>query len=114
MGYDIGRLRTIIYNCLLLLSRRRSAWLYKKFFENRVVLWYTEEKGGVTVTTRDRRMIAVKTADAINAIEGVPVSPFAKQLSSQWIQGELTGEQMKNSLLATHRKIAELERYRHG
>ena len=29
----------------------------------------------------NRRIVAVKTADAINAIEGVPVSQYAKQLS---------------------------------
>ena len=54
-----------------------------------------------------RRVAAVKTADAINAIEGVPVSQYAKQLSACWARGELTGEQMKAALQAYHKSIAE-------
>ena len=57
-----------------------------------------------------KRLTAVKTADAINAIKGVPVSADAKLLSEKWVQGELTGEQMKQELLALHRKIAEEEK----
>ena len=57
----------------------------------------------------DRRLAAVKTADAINAIEGAPVSDYAKTLSAAWTRGELTGEQMKSALLASHRKMAGLE-----
>lgn len=55
----------------------------------------------------NRRIAAVKTADAINAIEGCPVSDYAKRLSFLWARGELTGEQMKEALLISHRKIAE-------
>ena len=54
-----------------------------------------------------RRVAAVKTADAINAIEGVPVSQYAKQLSACWARGELTGEQMKAALQTYHKSIAE-------
>lgn len=54
-----------------------------------------------------RRVAAVKTADAINAIEGVPVSDYARTLSALWAKGELTGEQMKAALLASHKKMAE-------
>lgn len=36
--------------------------------------------------TRDKRMIAVKTADAINTIEGAPVSQFTEELSKQWME----------------------------
>ena len=53
---------------------------------------------------------AVKTADAISAINGVPVSADAKFLSEKWLRGELTGEQMKQELLDLHRKIAEEEK----
>lgn len=59
------------------------------------------------MTIRDKRIIAVKTAYAINAIADVPVSLFVKQLSKQWADGELTGEQMKAALLMSHRKLAE-------
>ena len=60
-----------------------------------------------------RRIAAVKTADAINAIEGVPVSNYARMLSRSWARGELSGEQMKAALLASHRKMAE-QVQRHG
>ena len=43
-----------------------------------------------------KRIAAVKTADAINAIEGVPVSNYARALSKSWARGELTGAQMKD------------------
>lgn len=59
-----------------------------------------------------RRLAAVKTADAINAIEGVPVSDYAKKLSTSWARGELTGDQMRASLSAYHRSIAEQVRQR--
>ena len=56
-----------------------------------------------------KRLTAVKTADAINAINGVPISADAKLLSEKWVRGELTGEQMKQELLDLHRKIAAEE-----
>ena len=56
-----------------------------------------------------KRLAALKTADAINAIKGVPVSVDAKLLSEKWVRGELTGEQMKQELLDFHRKIATEE-----
>ena len=60
----------------------------------------------------NKRIVAVKTADAINAIEGAPVSNYAKQLSASWARGELTGEQVKAALLAYHKRIAEQVRNR--
>ncbi len=60
----------------------------------------------MTATQRSRRLAAVKTADAINAIEGAPVSDYARRLSSSWARGEITGEQMKAALLASHQKLA--------
>ncbi len=66
----------------------------------------------MTKLQRDRRIAAVKTADAINAIEGVPVSDYAKRLSASWARGELTGEQMKAALSAYHKSIAERVRNR--
>lgn len=59
------------------------------------------------VAAKYRRNQAVKLADALNAIEGVPVSDYACTLSACWARGELTGEQMKKALLASHRKLAE-------
>jgi predicted transcriptional regulator of viral defense system len=61
----------------------------------------------MTAKQINRRVAAVKTADAINAIEGVPVSDYARTLSWCWARGELTGAQMKAALLASHKKLAE-------
>ncbi|MBR2131641.1 MAG: antitoxin VbhA family protein [Oscillospiraceae bacterium] len=60
----------------------------------------------MTAKQINRRIAAVKTADAINAIEGVPVSRYARVLSYAWARGELTGEQMKAALLTFHQKLA--------
>lgn len=67
----------------------------------------------MTAKQINRRIAAVKTADAINAIEGAPVSRYARVLSNAWARGELTGEQMKAALLASHRKLAAQVNY-HG
>ena len=56
-----------------------------------------------------KRLAALKTADAINATKGVPISADAKLLSEKWLRGELTGEQMKQELLDLHWKIAAEE-----
>ena len=61
----------------------------------------------------ERRIAAVKTADAINAIEGVPVSRYAWMLSQSWARGEIGGVQMKSALLGSHAKIASQVRI-HG
>lgn len=66
----------------------------------------------MTTKQRNRRVTAVMTANAINAIEGAPVSDYAKKLSVLWARGELTGEQMKAALLASHRRMAEQVRDR--
>ena len=60
----------------------------------------------MTAKQISKRIAAVKTADAINAIEGAPVSAYARQLSASWARGELTGEQMKTALLASHKLMA--------
>ena len=51
----------------------------------------------MTTQQFNRRVAAVKTADAINAIEGAPVSDYARMLSLSWAKGEITGEQMKSA-----------------
>ena len=61
----------------------------------------------MTKEQRNKRLAAVKTADAINAIEGVPVSDYARKLSASWARGELTGDQMKAALHAYHKSIAD-------
>ena len=52
-----------------------------------------------------KRTAAVKVADTLNNIEGVPVTAYAKELSAKWAKGEITGAQMKAALLAKHEYI---------
>ena len=56
-----------------------------------------------------RRVTAVKTADAMNDIEGVPISQYAKELSLKWARGEITGAQMKQLLWAHHKELVSSE-----
>ena len=62
----------------------------------------------MTDGAKERRIQAVKLADALNAIEGVPVSEYAKMLSQRWANGDLTGEQMKEAL-TSHCMLAAQE-----
>ncbi|WP_363325497.1 antitoxin VbhA family protein [uncultured Phocaeicola sp.] len=56
---------------------------------------------------QQKRVTAVETADAINAIEGVPVSEYARELSYRWARGELGDDDMLSALLESHKKLAE-------
>ena len=61
-----------------------------------------------------KRVAAVKTADAINAIEGASISSYARALSTSWARRELDSQQMKKAPLEHHRRIAERERQSRG
>ena len=50
-----------------------------------------------------KRRRAEKNAYAINSIEGVPVSEETKRLSSQWVNSELTIEQIKAELVKKYK-----------
>lgn len=52
----------------------------------------------------EKRTRAVKMADAINNIEGVPVSDRAKELSALWVNGSISSAEMKRILIETHRR----------
>jgi hypothetical protein len=52
----------------------------------------------------NRRIAAVMLADAVNKIEGVPISRQARQLSARWVKGEITGAEMKEMLIASHKR----------
>lgn len=54
-----------------------------------------------------KRRAAVMVADTLNKIEGVPVTEFAKELSSKWAKGEITGAQMKTMLIQKHKRISQ-------
>ena len=51
-----------------------------------------------------RWLEAAKLAYAINKIEGVPVSDYARMLHARWVSGEITGKEMKDTLILVHRK----------
>jgi hypothetical protein len=53
-----------------------------------------------------RRWNAVKLADAVNNVKGVPVMENVCRLSAQWVRGEITGDEMKIALLKRHRHPA--------
>ena len=53
-----------------------------------------------------KRTAAIKVADALNMIEGVPVSAFAKDLSAKWAKGEITGADMKAALIAKYKRVS--------
>jgi hypothetical protein len=55
---------------------------------------------------QSRRLRAVKLANAVNKIEGVPVTSQAKKLSAQWLRGEISGAEMKAMLIAKHKHPA--------
>ena len=60
----------------------------------------------MSTKARNRKIQAMKLADALIAMDGVTVSDYAKTLSQRWADGELTGEQMKEALLIFHCKLA--------
>lgn len=58
----------------------------------------------VKMSQYKKRKIAIRVADSINSIEGVPVSENAKKLSQEWAKGEITADQMKKILLSQYVK----------
>ena len=50
-----------------------------------------------------KRRRAVKIANAVNSIEGVPASESSKLMSDRWSSGEITTEQMKTELLVKYK-----------
>ena len=54
-------------------------------------------------TEKGKRQRAEKIAYAINSIEGVPVSEETRRLSSQWVNGEITLEQIKAELIKKYK-----------
>jgi len=62
---------------------------------------------GLSPQVETKRRTAVMLADTLNKIEGVPVTDFAKELSSKWAKGEITGAQMKTMLIQKHKRISQ-------
>lgn len=61
---------------------------------------------GLSPQVETKRRTAVMVADTLNKIEGVPITEFAKELSSKWAKGEITGTQMKTMLIQKHKRIS--------
>ena len=53
-----------------------------------------------------QRKRAMRVADAVNKIEGVPVRSYAIEHSHAWSEGKITGAQMKEALLKSHMEMA--------
>ncbi len=51
-----------------------------------------------------KRRRAVKIANAVNSIEGVPASESSKLLSDRWSNGEISIEQMRAELLMKYKR----------
>lgn len=51
-----------------------------------------------------KRKRAVKIANAVNSIEGVPASESSKLLSDRWSNGEISIEQMRTELLMKYKR----------
>lgn len=51
-----------------------------------------------------KRITAERVADTCNRIRGVPVSEHAKELSQQWVHGQISGEEIIRRLVEQHRK----------
>ena len=52
-----------------------------------------------------KRQRAAKIADAINDINGVPVSYFAKELSKKWVEGNISNFEMIEKLIDKHKHL---------
>lgn len=52
------------------------------------------------LTDKERRLYAARVADNINSIGGVPLPPEAHAISRQWVEGEISGEEMMEKLRA--------------
>ena len=49
-----------------------------------------------------QRKRAMRVADAVNKMEGVPVRCYAIELSNAWCEDKITGVQMKEALLKSN------------
>ena len=54
---------------------------------------------------KEKRMRAVKVAKAINSIEGVPIPEETNEFFRQWINGEITDEQLTTVMLSLCKRI---------
>lgn len=53
-----------------------------------------------------KRRRAVKIANAVNIIDGVPVSKEVKLIQARFAKGELTSEQMKTEVISFCKRLS--------
>lgn len=53
-----------------------------------------------------KRRRAVKIANVVNSIEGVPVSKEVKLIQARFAKGELTSEQMKTEVISFCKRLS--------
>jgi hypothetical protein len=68
------------------------------------VIMCPEELILVLEEKRKRRTKAIRLATAVNMVEGVSITAGARQLSSSWASGEISGKAMKTALIKKHRR----------
>lgn len=56
-------------------------------------------------TEKEKRQRAVKIAKAINSIEGVQIPDETDEIFRQWIDGEITDEQLTEIMLSVCKRI---------
>jgi hypothetical protein len=78
------------------------------------MLEFREFNRGCEKMQNNKRIQAAMLADAVNSIEGVPVRLYARELSQQWVNGEITAEQMKNAMLVSHKSLSVLSGKNYG
>lgn len=69
-----------------------------------------ESSDKMSPQTYAKRITAIKVADAINKIEGVPISDNAYELSDKLAKGEITGQQMEEALIIKHKNRVKKSR----
>ena len=65
----------------------------------KICVAYNICKGEDIMAPIQKRKNAVAFADAINSIEGVPLSPIARCLSDQWQQEKISSTEMVRALV---------------
>ena len=62
-------------------------------------------KGVYLLNEKEKRIRALKFANAINCIEGVPIPNETNEFFRQWIDGEISDEQLTTAILSICERI---------
>lgn len=65
-------------------------------------------KGGISMPDKEKekRLRAVNIAKAINSIEGVPIPDETNEFFRQWIDGEISDDQLTEVMLSLCKRIS--------